>query len=108
VGGLGAASLIAGGVFVSVTKQDASRGSSLSGNLGATGCPQAGGCQDLHNAHDDQLRDYTLSIVFLTGGAIAAATGATLFFWPQHKESSLAVVPIVSPFSAGLQVSGEL
>jgi hypothetical protein len=106
----GVLSIGLGAFFAVQTHNDATRATSILNGLGPSACAsaQSAQCQQLQSAHDDQSRDHALNLVFVAVGAVAVATGATLLLWPQTSSSKTAIVPVVAPQGAGLQLRGEL
>lgn len=109
VGG-GVLSIGLGAFFAVQAHGDASTAASILSGLSPTACAsgQSAQCQQLQSVHDDQSRDHTLNLVFMTAGVVAVATGAALILWPQTSPSKTAIVPVLAPQGAGLQLRGEL
>jgi hypothetical protein len=110
VGVAGLAALGAGAAFAIQANQDSDRASSLASGLGPSGCvmAQSQSCIDLQSARDDQSRNHTLNLVFVTIGAAAVVTGAALIFWPAQARSRTALAPAFLPGGGGLQLRGEI
>jgi hypothetical protein len=110
VGVTGLVSLGVGVGFAIQANQDADRGSSLASTLGPSGClfAQSPSCRDLRSARDDQSRDHTLNLVFVSVGAAAVVAGAALILWPVHSRSRTALTPAVVVGGGGLQLQGEM
>jgi len=107
--GAGAVSIGLGAFFAVQAQNSANRATSILGGLAPTACAssQSAQCQQLQSAHDDQSRDHTLNLVFVTVGVAAMVAGAALFLWPQSSPSKTAIVPVFAPQGAGLQLRGD-
>jgi len=109
VGGVGALSLVAGGIFAVSANRDANRASALVTALGPSGCASVQGpsCSDLQSAHDEQARDHTLSLVFFGVGGAALLSGMALILWPESA-TKIALAPLVSVHGGGVWLGGQL
>lgn len=111
VAGAGIASLISGFAFAAAASSAEDQANGLAAQLGPSGCtlmPASQQCSDLQSAHDEQSRDHTLNLVFVSVGAAAVAVGAVLFLLPVPKTQSRqpALAPMVAPGVAGLTLRG--
>ncbi len=110
-GGIGVASLGAGIALQVQRTSDASHAASIRASLPGGACGSGSGasrCDALNSAYSAQTRDADLSSVFLIAGGVVLATGAALFLWPASRSSRVSLVPVITPWSAGLLLQGGL